>query len=241
MKAHRDRWRETRVSLLLAALIISAWIMLHVYSLFLQPPAGTTAWLVPALVVVLCWLDVGLFIVAHDCMHGSLASSHPALNRLVGGLALLLYAGFAYDRLRRKHLAHHRRPGTPADPDFAAAYADSFVRWYMLFMRRYFGLRELTLVATQAIIYVLVLGVRIESLLLFWCLPAFLSSVQLFLFGTFLPHRLTGENFADEHRARSNDYAWLASLVTCFHFGYHHEHHRWPSLPWWKLPAARPG
>jgi beta-carotene ketolase (CrtW type) len=27
--------------------------------------------------------------------------------------------------------------------------------------------------------------------------------------------------FTDRHRARSNDYAWWLSLLTCFHFGYH--------------------
>lgn len=77
MKAHRERRRETLVSLLLAALIISAWITLRVYAVFLRPPGGTAAWGAPALVVVLCWLDVGLFIVAHDCMHGSLAPTRP--------------------------------------------------------------------------------------------------------------------------------------------------------------------
>jgi beta-carotene ketolase (CrtW type) len=29
------------------------------------------------------------------------------------------------------------------------------------------------------------------------------------------------------------------SLLTCFHFGYHHEHHDTPWVPWWKLPAQR--
>ena len=33
--------------------------------------------------------------------------------------------------------------------------------------------------------------------------------------------------------------AWLASLLTCFHFGMHHEHHLSPNTPWWRLPEAR--
>ena len=32
---------------------------------------------------LLCWLNVGLFIVAHDCMHGSLAPGFPGINRFV--------------------------------------------------------------------------------------------------------------------------------------------------------------
>ena len=29
------------------------------------------------------------------------------------------------------------------------------------------------------------------------------------------------------------------SLLSCFHFGYHHEHHRAPWIAWWRLPAFR--
>jgi beta-carotene ketolase (CrtW type) len=27
--------------------------------------------------------------------------------------------------------------------------------------------------------------------------------------------------------------------VSCYFFGYHLEHHAYPYLPWWRLPAAR--
>jgi beta-carotene ketolase (CrtW type) len=87
--------------------------------------------------------------------------------------------------------------------------------------------------------YVLLLGAPYPNLLLFWALPAILSSLQLFLFGTYLPHRKEEQDFADRHRARSNDFSWIASLLSCFHFGYHHEHHLAPHLPWWRLPAER--
>ena len=75
--------------------------------------------------------------------------------------------------------------------------------------------------------------------MLFWALPAILSAFQLFYFGTYLPHRAEDEAFGDAHRARSNDFSWTMSLLTCFHFGYHHEHHDNPAVPWWRLPATR--
>jgi beta-carotene/zeaxanthin 4-ketolase len=28
-------------------------------------------------------------------------------------------------------------------------------------------------------------------------------------------------------------------LISCYHFGYHEEHHELPHLGWWQLPAAR--
>jgi beta-carotene ketolase (CrtW type) len=74
---------------------------------------------------------------------------------------------------------------------------------------------------------------------LFWALPADFLSFQLFYFGTYLPHRHEDEPFGDRHNARSNDFSWPVSLLTCFHFGYHHEHHEHPREPWWRLPATR--
>jgi len=76
------------------------------------------------------------------------------------------------------------------------------------------------------------------NLLLFWILPLLLSSMQLFYFGTYLPHR-NHNGISDRHRARSSDFPLMISFLTCYHFGYHWEHHEYPHLPWFKLPAAR--
>jgi len=231
--------RQAVVGFSLALLIGTAWAALHVYSVFFHPLSGTGAAVAPLLVLAICWLNVGLFIVAHDAMHGSLAPGHPRVNLWTGRAALALYAGFSFDRLRPKHFEHHRSPGTAEDPDFSADHPRSFWRWYGAFFRQYFGLRELAVLTGMVALYVLVLGADYPNLLLFWALPAILSSLQLFLFGTFLPHRAEERPFADRHNARSNDYGWLVSLLTCFHFGYHHEHHRSPGTPWWRLPGER--
>ncbi len=231
--------RQTRIGLLLAAAIIASWAALHVFAVFLFRPTGTQwAWAIP-IVAVQTWLCVGLFIVAHDAMHGSLAPGRPSVNRSVGRLSLLLYAGFWMDRLAPKHFDHHRHVGTGRDPDFHEDHPTRLVPWFGQFMRRYFGLREFLVLAAISWTYMLLLGVRLENLLLFWALPSILSSLQLFYFGTFLPHRHEDAPFADAHNARSNEYPWLVSLLTCFHFGYHREHHLSPGTPWWRLPAER--
>ncbi|HEX8578561.1 MAG TPA: fatty acid desaturase [Allosphingosinicella sp.] len=234
-----ERGRQAAVGLGLAAAVAAAFVGLHLYAVFFHPLEGWGLAAAPLLVAVLCWLDVGLFIVAHDCMHGSLAPGRPKVNQWVGRVALALYAGFSFDRLLPKHFAHHKAPGTGDDPDYHEPHPRSFGRWYLAFFRQYFGVRELLVLTGLVGVYVWVLGASYPNLLLFWALPAILSSLQLFLFGTFLPHRLDDEGFADNHRARSNGYGWLLSLLTCFHFGYHHEHHRAPHVPWWKLPDAR--
>lgn len=231
--------RQTLIGLLLAAAIFAAWLALTSYGFFAVDFPTLSPLIAIGVVAALCWLDVGLFIIAHDAMHGSLAAGRPGLNRAIGTAALFAYAGFSFDRLAPKHMQHHRTPGTPEDPDFHAPAPTGALRWYIAFFRQYFGLRELAVLTLAVMVLTLVIGVPYANLLLFWALPAILSSVQLFWFGTFLPHAHRGRAFTDAHRARSSGYPWLVSLLTCYHFGYHHEHHRHPHLPWWRLPAAR--
>ena len=235
-----QRQRQTLIGLSLATAIGVSWLVLHIYSVFFHRLDGTAgwAWAVP-IILALTWLNVGLFIVAHDAMHGSLAPGRPSANRWAGRLSLFLYAGFSMDRLTPKHFDHHRHVETERDPDFSADHPTRFLPWYLSFMRRYFGWREFAILNMPVWTYVLVLGAALPNLLLFWALPAILSSVQLFYFGTYLPHRHEEAPFADEHNARSNEYGWVASLLTCFHFGYHREHHLSPGTPWWALPAER--
>ena len=231
--------RQRTIGLTLALAVIGAWAALHVYGVFFHPLDTIGLLTAPLLIAASCWLSVGLFIVAHDCMHGSLAPGQPAVNRAVGRAALLVYAGFWFDDLRPKHFEHHRAPGTADDPDFSAAHPTRFWPWYASFFRQYFGLRQLAFLSAVSAVYLLLFDVRYANLLLFWALPSIASSLQLFLFGTYLPHRHHAAGFGDDHRARSNDFSWLGSLLSCFHFGYHHEHHRAPHLPWWRLPEAR--
>jgi beta-carotene ketolase (CrtW type) len=231
--------RQAAIGLTLAAAIAVGWAVLHVYAVFFHELSPSGIALAPLLMAVLCWLNVGMFIVAHDCMHGSLAPGRPAVNRNVGRVMLALYAGFSFDKLLPKHHDHHKHAGTAGDPDFAEDHPTRFWPWYLTFFRRYFGWREFGVLAVLLWSYILLLGASPVNALLFWGVPAILSSLQLFYFGTYLPHRHDEEPFGDRHRTRSNDYGYIASLLSCYHFGYHHEHHRSPATPWWKLPEVR--
>ena len=232
------RERQATIGLALAALVIAAWSTLHVLGVFFMPLSLDMLWLIIPFVLVQCSLYVGLFIIAHDCMHGSLVPFKPAVNRAIGQLCLLLYAGFSFDQLNRKHHLHHRNSGTAGDLFFVDHPPYGFWHWYVKFFTEYFSGREFIYIAALTALYVGVFGASIFNILLFWALPALASSLQLFTFGTYLPHRPGPDTFSDRHRTRTNGYPWLTSLLTCFHFGYHHEHHLFPDLPWWRLPEA---
>jgi beta-carotene ketolase (CrtW type) len=71
-------------------------------------------------------------------------------------------------------------------------------------MREYFSWREFAILTVVGAIYLTVLDAELVNVLAFWALPAILSSLQLFYFGTYLPHRRGEEPFPDDHQARSN-------------------------------------
>ncbi len=232
---------QNAISFALTIGVLGAWTAGHVYGVFFFEPNITPIALVGAgaLMALMCWLNVGLFILAHDAMHGTLIVGGRRVNAVIGQICLWLYAGFWYRALNGKHHDHHRYPGSDRDPDFNTPPTRNFWRWYLGFFWRYFSWREALFLAAYFYAFVLVLGAPMVNLILFWALPAIVSSAQLFYFGTYLPHRPGPDPFADEHQARSNQFPWLGSLLSCFHFGYHLEHHRYPYLPWWRLPEAR--
>src|ERR671916_1061470 len=134
MRAARQSW----IGVGLALSIIAAWLALHVGGVFFYRFEAWGWTPAVALIAASCWLSVGLFIVAHDCMHGSLAPGRPRINRRVGRIALALYAGFSFDRLLPKHFDHHKHSGTALDPDFHEDHPSRFGPWYLAFLRAYF-------------------------------------------------------------------------------------------------------
>jgi len=232
--------RTTRVGVGLATAIVVGWITTHVLFVFFLPINAQTLALVPLVIAAQSWLSVGLFIVAHDAIHGTLAPSNKRLNNAIGRTAITLYGGFDFDRLARDHHLHHRHSGTEADPDFSAAHPHNVILWALTFFSRHLTWRVLVFFPLVFNIELYLLGAERLNMILFFCIPAVVSAFQLFYFGTFLPHQHEDDaEFADEHRARSSNYGPLVSLLTCYHFGYHHEHHLYPHVPWWKLPEVR--
>ncbi len=200
--------------------------------------------LVFLLLAVLCraFLHTGLFITAHDAMHGVVFPQNRQVNNLIGSLATRLYALLPYKILLEKHRLHHRYPASDKDPDFCGQGRTNPLIWYIQFMKGYLeGQQTRVLVIGMAIIFSLLkwgLNIPISNLLLFWVLPLLLSSLQLFCFGIFLPHRRPKGGYKNRHHAKSIYSSTFWSFLTCYHFGYHWEHHEFPHLPWYRLPSV---
>jgi beta-carotene/zeaxanthin 4-ketolase len=193
------------------------------------------------LLLAILWqafLYTGLFITAHDAMHGAVAPKHPALNRAIGQFSLFAYGMFSFDNMLKKHWQHHHHPASDLDPDFHNGKFTNPIGWYFYFMCRYWNWKRFILQVSVYHFLHLVGGISEPNLMLFWIVPALLGSLQLFYFGTYLPHSEPVGGYQDKFRAQSSYRPLWWSFITCYHFGYHHEHHRYPHLAWWQLPKA---
>jgi beta-carotene/zeaxanthin 4-ketolase len=225
-----------------AAVIIILWIGSLAYLLVINVDRLALPWILTAILGRI-FIQTGLFIVAHDAIHGSVLPSNRRWNQTIGGLAVTLYALLPYQRLASDHDRHHQHPGQPNDPDFHDGFHRSPFAWYMKFMRGYLDRRQKIVLffGIGAIFLTLHWGlhVALTNLFLFWILPIVLSSMQLFCFGTYLPHRSASSSSGESHHIASTNFSPIFSFLTCYHFGYHWEHHEYPALPWYMLPLVR--
>ncbi len=235
--------RITHQGLRFAAVILVAWLasLLGLLSLDLGRLHGA-----PLLAVLLAavvgrtLLQTGLFIIGHDAMHGVLLLERRGWNDRLGAVALALYAALPYQACRRNHQCHHRFTASASDPDFHGDPGAGAWDWYRHFMAGYLSAGQMTrLISGWALLALVASGHHPWgwiNVLLFCTLPLLLSSLQLFVFGTYLPHR--GQRMPQlRSEADSLDLPPWLSLLACFHFGYHREHHDCPQLAWFELPA----
>jgi beta-carotene ketolase (CrtW type) len=230
--------------LALASIILLGWIlnlalMIGIWNHGSQVAEfSTTIWLgFGFCVLIQCFLCTGLFITAHDAMHRSI-HPNPKINHAVGALCAFLYAGFWYPKLLKNHHKHHAKPATADDPDYTRFRSENFFLWLGSFIFRYYGLLEFVLVHLHVHLIRYWTG-SYTAMFLIFALPAGVGALQLFYFGTYLPHQLPEGGHKDSDRATTNDYPEWLSLITCYHFGYHNEHHKFPWVPWWGLPKVR--
>jgi beta-carotene ketolase (CrtW type) len=197
------------------------WALLHLEVHFYSP-------FLYLAVLVQTHLYTGLFITAHDAMHG-VVSRHRKMNKAIGVVAAGLFAFNSYNRLFPRHHEHHRFVATDRDPDY---HGGNFLAWYYSFLKQYITWQQILLMALTYNLFKLAFPV--ENVVLFWIIPSVLATFQLFYFGTFLPHR--GEHAADNrHKSSTQAKNHLWAFLSCYFFGYHYEHHEKPAVPWWQL------
>lgn len=123
-----DKQQISRTGFAIAAGIILLWVANLLFWISRDLSALPLA-LVPLGIVLQIFLYTGLFITAHDAMHGCVTPANHGLNNAIGTLCVALYALFSFNKLHEKHWEHHRHPASGDDPDFHDGEHPQFLRW----------------------------------------------------------------------------------------------------------------
>ena len=202
-----------------------------------------------------------LAVMAHDGAH-SLLLRNRRWNDLLAQFVLAWPLLMAFGAYRKVHVRHHRHLNTSEDPDWARNRPDRLAthpgRWE--FLRILLGLsgdqRALLDVMrarqadepsaplewmrwpwTLALVLGFVLAGRLDALLLYWFVPLFtwfLVTMRL---------KGTAEHFAVETGPRGHGSRTVIAslperwLVAPRNVAYHAEHHLYPGVPCYRLPA----
>ena len=218
------------MGLLIAIAIILLWLA-HLVYLLVYIQVSFTSPMMLVHIAIQTYLYTGIFITAHDAMHG-MVSGNKLVNNGVGRLSTWLFAAISYSQLLEKHKQHHRFPAEESDPDYCS-YSQNFWRWWFSFLKNYVRIWQIVILAI--VFNILQIWVNQLNLLFFWILPSVLSTFQLFYFGTYRPHRLPHTESMMPHHARTQKRSHWWAMLSCYFFGYHFEHHESPKTPWWKL------
>lgn len=219
----------------ISAGVIAGWASLFHEALFVVHDIKSVEGVI--MVPCLAFMYTGLFITGHDAMHGTI-SRNPVINDAIGHMCMNLYAGFDFNEMRHKHMLHHLNTGiVDDDPDFHKGNPNVFA-WFLAFMMQYFNATQML----KLILFAELLkynGAPTENLYVYMALCGMLSSLQLFYFGTYIPHKPPADNVDEvmnwEKSRSSTKTTRLESLLTCFHFDCHFEHHAMPQVPWFDL------
>lgn len=190
----KSTWKDSYRGILIASSIFGIWAVSWIFLLSIDINKIPFIGIVLAIVWQM-FLYTGLFITAHDAMHGVVYPKNIKINNLIGKVAVTLYALFPYDNLLKKHWLHHHNPASQKDPDFHNGKQKNFLSWYLIFLKGYWSWKQI--IGLTLLFHCIKLAFHISenNLTLFWVIPSILSSFQLFYFGTFLPpqphHRVT--------------------------------------------------
>lgn len=224
-------WRLASLNMVLGAFFLAA-----IPAAFVLVHAHPWAMIVTIPVNACCF--TGLFILAHEAIHGTLLPEFPRLGHVLGRVFASVYALVDYDLLRANHARHHRHVGTTDDPDYDAegrilVHAARFMRRYL----RWYSIPVLALAGHA-------LGQRGFSLAMIgaYVAPVLLSTAIVFTVGIHLVHHpVLVAKYApnDDQRAVCIDFGRVGSMLLILNFNTHWLHHAQPRLSWWELGVHR--
>lgn len=185
----------------------------------------------------------------HEASHYNLFKTRAWNDRLEIFYGLPFFR--TVEQLRREHVIHHTRLGKPEDhivADYTALglYKPNVNLFWIWFVKPILGfagyyycsalsLRPLKEGRKIIAFWIVVLGSCaafgvLHLLLLYWLIP-FFWACQSFLYWS---------EITDHYRTKTGIRSNLGRIRNLLHHnnGYHYTHHHYPTIPWYRLPAA---
>jgi beta-carotene ketolase (CrtW type) len=228
-------YRPNKVkNVVVSASVVASWATLLHEAVFVVKDITSIEGI--ALVPCITFLYTGLFITGHDAMHGNITNNR-FINDGIGHVCTNLYAGLDFGKMRQKHMLHHVHTGiVREDPDFHKGDS-AFYKWFLSFMAEYTDMSQ----ALKLTFFIEALrnsGAPNLNIYVYIAACGILSALQLFYFGTYIPHRPPkdhDEEVMNWEKSKSSSKGKLESFLTCYHFDCHYEHHAFPHIPWFDL------
>jgi fatty acid desaturase len=198
-----------------------------------------------------------LQVLGHEAVH-RLAHRTRGVNDWIGRLFCCAPLGIDLDEYRDFHFLHHRTAGGPDDPEHAARRLKDttpFHGWnvrslwkallFVVYGSPLHALKTLSVLRPRRRRGVLVvvalwsIAIVTATLLHAWtCLGVWWLSMFTVAAAAFRTRELTEHTgIVGTHRVRAGPVA--SFLAFPHHADHHFEHHRWPSVPFHRLPEAR--
>jgi len=199
-----------------------------------------------------------LGVLGHDGTHARVHANR-GLNNFVSNLLCFWPLGLDGEMYRRFHLAHHLHTGSAGDPELKAKAGQAPAYDLPMTVRRiavsfvkdlagggigellnFFKLMPPASIAeflgpvlwwTAAVVTLQLTGGLWIAVI--WVVALFTSYWAAFRV------RILSEHLGTSETHRTSQTWWQQVLFFPHNIGYHYEHHRWPSIPFWNLPKVR--
>jgi len=249
LTSNQSSYRYLRIGILWLVKIVILFLVAPIVSLLIWP--------------VLCLINIGVIEGfrnwSHESLHQRIFCSKSIVNSLFTRLFLSLPIITPFTTRRMMHLSHHRSLNQEADRERFAWQVVVDKKWFrkelllsltgMTFIRRALSARkqrstkevgQIQELASLAVyfftvfVFLYLTGYLVEYVVL-WILPQTLISPVLNQVRSYAEHGGTGERPVSRTTIAGVPERLLLYQV---HFGYHFEHHVWPSIPESNLPRA---
>ena len=195
-----------------------------------------------------------LFTPLHEATHNNI-SSHRVINNIIGNMVIVPFFFANFKTFKYIHLQHHSHTNRPIlDPDRFSRFGWISCIWMFAHYNYYyisvickkkpFNNNILYMGCVYTFIYMCYIYSTLNHIWILWILPSIIATGILAYLFDYLPHRdhtdtIHTTKMTDGciyfNNGKGND---ILSILTCNQLTYHHVHHLYSKIPFYKYKSV---